>query len=195
MYDVDNLIVVTQRSLGILICMDQFWEIIERSRDSCHGEVECQTTELIKNVTLLTENAIFDYQVHYLKFMELAYDARLWAAGSILDELSDDGFTDFRAWLISRGRDVFFRCLTDPEALVDIVVLGERVTAEGISSVAYKAYMARTGRTDFFERYSFNFAPILRNEGLSWKTVEGFPDPGKLCLLFPRLWGRFGIPS
>jgi hypothetical protein len=31
--------------------------------------------------------------------------------------MSDDGFTDFRYWLISRGRDVYERALADPDSL------------------------------------------------------------------------------
>jgi hypothetical protein len=174
---------------------DQFWGIIERSRDKCNGEVESQAAELIRELSLLPEESIADYEAHFLRFMERAYDARLWAAGCILDELSDDGFTDFRAWLISRGRDAYFHCLENPEKLADFAVPGGRVTAEEINSVAYRAYSTRTGRQDFFERFSFEFSPSLKNQTLSWKTAEGFPDPERLCSLFPQLCRRFGAPS
>jgi hypothetical protein len=174
---------------------DQFWTIIDECREKCDGEVECQAAQLIERLSREPEKAIAEYQAHFLRFMDQAYDARVWAAGSLLDELSDDGFTDFRAWLISRGRNPYFRCLANPEELTEIATPGERVTAEEINSVAYKAYSTKTGRSDFFERFHFDFSPTLKNEALAWKTVQGFPDPEKLCSLFPQLCRRFGTPS
>lgn len=177
--------------------MDQleFWGIIDASRQSSPDDLQGQAGALVRVLTAMPVNSIVDFERHFLRFMANAYDARLWAAGCILDELSDDGFTDFRAWLISRGQDVYARCLDDPQHLAQVVAPGERVTAEEINSVAFKAYAAKTGRDDFFTRFHFEASTPLKNPSLSWQAKEGYPDPERLCVLFPRLCERFGRPT
>ena len=50
-----------------------------------------------------------------------AYRWDSWAAAySIGSGCSDDGFTDFRYFLISMGREVFERALADPESLLSV---------------------------------------------------------------------------
>lgn len=45
-----------------------------------------------------------------------AYRSELWAAGSLLQgRLSDDGFTDFRTWLIANGQALYEAVLADPD--------------------------------------------------------------------------------
>ncbi|MDD4496516.1 MAG: DUF4240 domain-containing protein, partial [Eubacteriales bacterium] len=36
------------------------------------------------------------------------------------DYMSDDGFNDFRMWLISRGRDTYMAALKNPDTLADL---------------------------------------------------------------------------
>ena len=48
-------------------------------------------------------------------YEELADQYGLWDAASIMVEwCSDDGFIDFRAWLIAQGREVYLAALKDP---------------------------------------------------------------------------------
>ena len=56
---------------------------------------------------------------------------------------TDEGFHGFRAWLISRGKDVFVNALLNLETLADAVIPGEDLNFEPFSSVAYFAYEAR----------------------------------------------------
>jgi hypothetical protein len=55
----------------------------------------------------------------------------MWLAAALLDshprgdvDLSDDSFTDFRSWLITRGRHSFDLAVSDPDAIVDLPVDG-----------------------------------------------------------------------
>jgi hypothetical protein len=52
--------------------------------------------------------------------MDRTYHWPLWAAAYIASGgCSDDSFSDFRAALISRGREAFEKALADPESLAD----------------------------------------------------------------------------
>ena len=58
-------------------------------------------------------------------YEELADQYGLWDAASIMMEwCSDDGFIDFRAWLIAQGREVYLAALKDPDSLADVEPYG-----------------------------------------------------------------------
>jgi hypothetical protein len=173
---------------------DLFWELIDAARLEADGEIESQVAALEKKLSLMSLQAIVDFQNLFVRFLDHAYDERLWAAGNILDELSDDCFHDFRAWLISRGKDAYFRCLDNPESLADIVAPGDRVTAEEMNAVPGSAYRQKTGQ-DVSELFSpRSREPELKNSSLIWKTPEGHSDPERLCALYPKLCALFGKP-
>ncbi|MDE7244669.1 MAG: DUF4240 domain-containing protein, partial [Oscillospiraceae bacterium] len=81
-------------------------------------------------------------------YLELADQYGLWSAATILcDGCSDDGFLDFRAWLIAQGKEVYLAALKDPDSLADIEPYGwcqfEELTYVGTKTVA-----ALTGHCD-----------------------------------------------
>ena len=53
-------------------------------------------------------------------YMDAAYQYGLWTAASVMERngCSDDGFIDFRAWLVGQGREVYMAALKDPDSLV-----------------------------------------------------------------------------
>ncbi len=54
-------------------------------------------------------------------YMDLAYQYGLWTAASVMGRngCSDDGFVDFRQWLVAQGKDVYLAALKDPDSLAD----------------------------------------------------------------------------
>src|SRR4051794_334529 len=107
----------------------QFWKLIDASRTHAH-DVEEQAKLLTDELTKCDVIELLDFRRSFSWYLQDANDERLWAAGTIIDELSDDGFYDFRAWLISRGKEAYFHCLKDPEELCEYATPGERITAE-----------------------------------------------------------------
>lgn len=47
----------------------------------------------------------------------MAYKYGLWSAVRLMGHATDDGFTDFRAWLISQGKEAYFAALKEPDTL------------------------------------------------------------------------------
>jgi hypothetical protein len=66
------------------------------------------------------------------KLLAESYRAPLWAAAYMINGgCSNDGFDDFRGWLIVQGREVSERIVTDPDALAGLpVIRAERPGAE-----------------------------------------------------------------
>lgn len=99
----------------------QFWEIIERSRQ---GSWDCQLqAERLKDILCeLTPAQIIAFDHHFLLKRIAAYRWDLWdVAHLICDGCSDDGFEDFRRWLVGQGRQAFERALRDPESIIDVL--------------------------------------------------------------------------
>lgn len=46
-------------------------------------------------------------------YEDLAYKYGLWSAVRLMGHATDDGFTDFRAWLISQGKEAYFAALKE----------------------------------------------------------------------------------
>lgn len=172
--------------------LDTFWELIERTSTEAGGDIEQQVAALVRELSALPIEEIFRFEEYLVQHSQKAYDAKLHAAGSVIDDLSDDDFQDFRLWLISRGKAAYSRCLDDPEALVEIAHPGDGITAEEMGAIASRAYREKTGTNDFSARFSPLPYPELKNSSLAWKTPEGYADPVRLRVLFPKLWARFG---
>ena len=61
---------------------------------------------------------------------------------------SDDGFIDFRAWLIYQGKEVYLNALKNPDSLAEIEEHGE-CEFERLCYIGDEAYMEQTGRSAY----------------------------------------------
>jgi hypothetical protein len=99
-----------------------FWKLIEDAKAASNDDPDKQVELLIDNLVEMPVADIFAFDAWFDKFHDLAYRHDLWAAGYIINGgCSDDGFMDFRAWLIAQGKKVYYDALRDPETLVDVV--------------------------------------------------------------------------
>ena len=102
----------------------QFWNLI----DDVNQATERQGKDAILMATqkkLLEYPAweIIDFHNHLKLYMDLADTPNLVAAAvAINDGISDDGFTDFRAWLASLGEDAYRSALKKADSLAKIEI-------------------------------------------------------------------------
>ncbi len=127
---------------------DQFWQIIQRSFDACDGDLDEQAETLAGELEPLSVEEIESFDQHFSQFSRQAYTWDLWGAAYIINGgCSDDGFQYFRWWLISRGRDCFFRALNVSDSLVeypgDLVAQG--TDFEDIAYVADRVCKEKSG--------------------------------------------------
>lgn len=121
---------------------DTFWKII----DEVNSEVDHNNHKVILNATerKLMELSPSDIVLwHNIKdvYMDLAYRNDLWAACAATNSHStDDGFIDFRSWLISRGKEVFTGALNDPDSLAGVDFPEGSADFESYGYVASYAY-------------------------------------------------------
>ena len=123
---------------------DQFWQIIEAT----HALTRSEQLQLFKReLQRLTPRELIDFERIFVERSFTAYSWDLWLVawlgqGGIC---SDDGFADFRAWLISRGRATYEAALHDVDTLVDEMRRADHPEFELFGYVPSQTYRTRTG--------------------------------------------------
>lgn len=156
-----------------------FWDIIRRVKEeSCHYTV--RPGQLQTRLLTYPVEAIEKFDGFFQEKMDKSYDWNLWALAYLaFGGCGDDGFSDFRAWLISEGRDVFESVLADPNSIIDLGI--EPHQLEGYLYVTSKAYELKTKKS----------IPRRASEVLTPSGEEWNEDDDNLKLRYPRLWNHF----
>lgn len=99
----------------------QFWKIIQATRNQAGGDDDQQHALLIQKLTELEPAEIAAFgQLYHDKMVEL-YRYDIWAAILLLNGglCSDDSFSDFCDYLIAQGERLYNSVLQNPEALLN----------------------------------------------------------------------------
>lgn len=164
---------------------DMFWELIEKAKQEANGSIEKQTTILIDILSGFKLNDIIEFQALYVKKQDEAYRLLLWEACEFITcGGGEQNFLNFRAWLISQGKDVFSKALENPDSLHNILDSESREDAnyELFSYIAAEAYEAKTeGKEARFPSPSAG-APL----GKGLDTNQSIQE------VFPKLYSKLG---
>lgn len=128
--------------------MEHFWSIIEDSRknistSSADGNMERQAIALGDILVTLPLEEIVSFRDRFCECMDALFTYDLWGAAFIIGEgCSDDGFSDFRSWLISMGKAAFRKALVDADSVVDLASQAnvEDIFFEEFQYIAGKSY-------------------------------------------------------
>ncbi len=129
--------------------IEAFWSLIEDARQKSNLNIEAQLKALFETLTQLSPENIQEFDRLLWTMMLRAYRADLWEAASLVSwGVSDDGFHEFRGWLITQGQAIYEKALDDPENLVEIIgTEGDFVIFDDrILSVVREAYERKTGQ-------------------------------------------------
>ena|SRR5689334_16669837 len=166
----------------------EFWSIVGASKAESDGSFEGRAEALAKKLSTLSPDKIAAFERQFMVLTYKAYSWDLWGAAYVINGgCSDDGFTDFRSWVISMGRDVYERAVNDPESLADIEVGPggeEDASFEEFAYVAGRVYEEKTGKD------------LPRDTSLvhpSDPSGEPFEeDSDALAERYPRLSAKYG---
>ena len=132
-------------------------------------------------------------------YEDLADQYGLWDAASVIKEYgcSDDGFIDFRAWLIAQGKEVYMDALREPDTLADAEPYGD-CCFECLSYVGDYAYEQLTGRSAYDEMESDRMEKLrdeLRKDIVYKDGIQYPREPKDLPKFLPRLCEKYGGPE
>ena len=102
---------------------DEFWEIIAHNRERFGTNDAAFLNGMEESLCRLAPADIEQFKAIYNTYQRAAYLPGLWEASVLLrvgNAGGDDSFIDFRAWLISQGRDAYYNAMANPDSMVDL---------------------------------------------------------------------------
>ena len=177
---------------------DTFWVLMTEAKEHC-GQNQDAFLQWVENrlLEMAPEQALnFDAIIH--GYRELAHKYGLWTAASILcDGCTDDGFIDFRGWLIAQGKEVYMAALKDPDSLASITTDGQ-CCFECISYAGNYAYEKLTGRNanSCFDRATYlALVEELKKDIVYGKGVDCPYTWSEAAIHLPKLCGKYLRPE
>lgn len=169
----------------------QFWKVIG---ETYHPDGPDHFEALKERLAQLTWPEIVGFQARFDEAMAAAGTIDLEGAAYLINggEHGGEGFRDFRAWLVGRGRHAYEAALKNPDSLADTLD-GDPVDGFGLETAALRAYETRTGMSDFYEVLDQveKDLPPPPPEGSDWD----FEDEEQMRRRFPRLCHLYMIPA
>ena len=100
---------------------NQFWEIISLSLENSENYDE-QIDFIVNKLTEEPFKSIVGFVMRIDSLLYQSYNERLWCSAYLINNgSSDDDFEYFRLWLISRGKEVFYSALNNPDSIIDFI--------------------------------------------------------------------------
>lgn len=182
---------------------EEFWRTIETvNRQVPDGDHEMGCQKMYEELVRHSPREILDWYLISQEYLKAACRNDLRAAATALGaQVSDDGFIDFRTWLISQGKDIYMEAMRDPDCLAQNPHSGVDMNFEGFIFSAVQAYgekLNHSGKDEIIRLYE-----DLDNYKLSDQIVTEIqeeipkhPDapsnrlPLDYSEQFPRIWER-----
>lgn len=173
-----------------------FWALIQEAKDRFGQDMDAAADWLTDALIKKGPASAQKFHDIFHAYSELANQYGIWDAASVLKEhgCSDDGFLDFRAWLIAQGRDTYLAALRDPDSLVDIAPYGD-CCFERLAYVGDYAYQQTTGRSAYVDTDWTAFQSLKSRLGkeIIYKAGIQYPrEPGDLPAFLPKLCTKYG---
>jgi len=129
---------------------DWFWQIVEEAREHAGDDPDAMAQFLERRFTEADDATLRAFQRHLVAASTRLYTWRHAAAADMAcGSLGDDGFTDWRAWVVTLGREPFARIATDPDNLADVDDLTAGCgTGELFGAAISDIYFTRHGYED-----------------------------------------------
>jgi hypothetical protein len=157
---------------------ENFWQFIAEAKAQSGKDGERQVQILVDKLASMSLEDIAAYSAMFDHLQDIAYQRELWTAASLITGGGNDGFMDFRAWLIAQGQEVFYAVLRDPDILADMVEVNRygfgNAELENMNYVDQYAYEKKTGDEDM-PRLHNNARAKLKGDWLDDEACEKFP--------------------
>jgi hypothetical protein len=167
-----------------------FWKLIESTKKSDPDE---HVERLVGKLAKMDTKEILAFGKVWATLHDKAYTWPLWGAAYLMNGgCSDDGFIDFRSWLILKGEAVYSAAFKEPDSLSKVRVEPDEAYCECYP--APEAYCRAVGGTDhnlYYDAYEKAHGPIPHTEtpgGEEWD----FDDEAEMKKRLPKVFKKFG---
>jgi hypothetical protein len=167
-----------------------FWTLVERTRAASDGTDAGHAALLEQSLAGLGKQACIDFENRLNELIAALCTFEVLAANFIIQSyLSDDGFMDFRAWLVAQGRARYEDAKRDVSSIAGWL---EREAVDAMDGarflmVGLDAYTALGGdEDDYYDAISF---PNEADFDEDWPDdVEGFH--ARWPALYEKFWNQ-----
>jgi len=177
---------------------DAFWELIAEAKKDCGQDLDASADWLYGRLTELGPRQAQDFHDIMHGYLDLAQQYGLGSAASVLcGGCSDDGFTDFRAWLIAQGKEVYLAALKDPDSLADVEPYGW-CQFEELSYVGCTALASLTGQNAYenIDPAAYDELITELKKDIVYGEGLGYPyEWNEMADRFPRLCAKYLTPE
>lgn len=176
---------------------DGFWNLIAEVKAVCGPDQDKYMDMLKARLKELGPDHAQDFHDIVHAYEDLAYKYGLWSASGLMGHATDDGFIDFRAWLISQGREAYFAALKDPDSLAELDT-GDGNWFESFSYAGDHALEELVGESAYDHTDEAAYRKIIEALKTDIEYNEGINYPYEALDLpdyFPRLYQKFVGPE
>ena len=128
---------------------DVFWQMIGEARQKHNDDYDAAENELIDQLSKMPPEGIRRFScIRDIYFQAANLDALYCVGNKLNDGLSDDGFMDFRGWLMGQGKEIYMNALKSPESILkaDLKPNDGYYLWETFNYIPSTAYELRTGQ-------------------------------------------------
>ena len=174
---------------------DTFWTLIDQAKEHPGGPNEW----LMEQLMAMGQEQAKRFDTIARVYRDAAYQYGLWTAASVMERngCSDDGFMDFRAWLVGQGRKVYMDALKDPDSLADVPSY-EDFRFDALPYMGNHAYEELTGRDTFqdFDHSEYCALAAEIKKGIQYGEGSGYPYTwSEAAEYLPKLCAKYLTPE
>ena len=159
---------------------DDFWRLVAHLIATTRGNLDRFTTALDKHLKTLSANEIEDFALVYAELQNEANTTSILEAAYIIGcGASNDGFGDFRRWIVFQGETHFRNIIENPDYLGSYDQQSDPIEHWYSEYDPMSAYEEVTGK----ELSHFNVAVYPA-------AASDFDKPTILAKRYPTLWKR-----
>ena len=130
-----------------------FWKMVDSAKAGSGDDYEKMGRKITQELSMMSPQDIILYKDINDHYVQLANREGVYESGSELQHpgersgLSDDGFTDYRCWLIGQGKDVYMNAMSNPDSVLTagLAPYDGYYSWECFNYIASNAYTQNTG--------------------------------------------------
>lgn len=173
-----------------------FWKLIEETKLNCGENMKDMTKILRDKLVKYPIKDIKKFDNIFYEYHGATYKDGIAGIGNVMNHLmmTDDGFIDFRSWLIAQGKEVYMQTLENPEILTEKA--GRPIDGwYEFETIAYAASYAIEKKNKKMYLRSDSLSESEKNDIQSELVYGEYADKNmtlnELRTYFPKLTKRF----
>lgn len=172
---------------------DGFWNLVAEVKAACGQDQDKYMDMLKTRLKGLGPDYAQDFHDIVHAYEDLANKYGLWSASELMGSATDDSFIDFRAWLISQGKEAYISALKDPDTMADLDP-GNGYWFELFTYAGDNALKELTGGSAYDHTNGEAYEKIVEALKADIDYGEGINYPyecEEIADYFPRLYERY----